>query len=75
MAKKNKAPKNTLMAQINGQTGATEALLHGGERIFSQEDTRQIHKMVLEGDTRALGRFVYSAIKKQDATPAQYADE
>lgn len=61
--------KNTAMTQLNGETGQAESTMKGGERIYSQEDTKKIVDMANKAKTTsqivALGEFVYNATKSQ----------
>jgi hypothetical protein len=63
------------MAQHN-PSGMVEANIHGGERIFSRIDTKQIVELSksakTDEDYKALGRFVFDAMRKQDSSPKEY---
>lgn len=69
-------PKKNSMHQLNGKTGEVETTIKGGERIFSREDTKMIVSMVQnDTDSGQLGKFVCSAIKKQDSRKPEYTKD
>ncbi len=67
------------MIQINGKSGEEEAVLKGGERIFSRPDTRNLIQKAKEPnesvDFNALGKMVYDMIKLQDKRKPEYVSE
>lgn len=64
------------MIQVSGQDGPAVKSLHGGERIYSRADTKQIVSMAKSAkspkDFEALGKFVINATRKQDLVEKEY---
>lgn len=61
------------------QDGSEQYELWGGERIFSRKNTRILIKKAKKAqetqddkDFKALGRYMFKCIKKQDERPAEY---
>lgn len=66
---------------IIGPNGKEQAVLSGGERIFSRLNTRTLvnlakkaYKSKLDTDYKALGRKVFSYLAKQDLNETQYVE-
>jgi len=61
--------KQAKMTQLKGSEQGLKAL-HGGERIYSKDDTYQIVAMCKQAKTKSdyikLGEYVLQATKKQD---------
>lgn len=61
--------------------GSEQYQLWGGERIFSRKNTRILIKKAKKAqktqddkDFKALGRYMFKCIKKQDERPAEYVE-
>lgn len=71
--------KHPSMIQVVGNGGPVQAGLEGKERIYSREDTKKIISMARAAksneDLVALGRFVLSATKIQDARPPEFVEK
>lgn len=66
---------------IYGSDGNVQAVLQGGERIFSRKSTRVIIRKAKKAymtkedkDYKALGRYVFKEMKAQDERPAEYVN-
>lgn len=66
---------------IIGSNGKEQAVLSGGERIFSRLNTRTLvnlakkaYKSKSDTDYKALGRKVFSYLAKQDSNETQYVE-
>lgn len=70
---------NVPVMKVLAPDGSTQMDLWGGERIFSRKNTRILIKKAKKAqetqddkDYKALGRYMFKCIKKQDERPAEY---
>ena len=70
---------NVPVMKVLASDGSTQMDLWGGERIFSRKNTRILIKKAKKAqetqddkDYKALGRYMFKCIKKQDERPAEY---
>lgn len=66
---------------VYGSDGEVQAILSGGERIFSRKSTAVLLKKAKlayetkeDKDYKALGRYVFDEMRRQDNRPAEYVD-
>jgi replication-associated recombination protein RarA len=67
------------MIQVAGNGGEVQSLMEGKERIYSRSDTKRIIDLARAAksnqDLVALGKFVFSATKKQDSRPPEFVEK
>lgn len=73
---------NTPVMKVLAQDGSTQMDLWGGERIVSRRETRIIIKKAKKADLskddkdyKALGRYIFKVLKKQDERPSEYVEK
>lgn len=72
-------PKNKLL--VLNEDGTVQFTLRGAERIFSRISSRVIirkakkaHKTKSDTDYKALGRYVFGELDRQESRPEEYVD-
>ena len=73
--------EDTPVMKVLFQDGSEQMPLYGGERIVSRRETRILIKKAkkaqqsqLEKDYKALGRYIFKVIEKQDNREPEYVD-
>jgi hypothetical protein len=62
------------MIQVAGDGTKIRAGMNGGERIYSRADTKMAKAAKSHKDLIALGKFMISATRKQDARKPEFVE-